>query len=123
MKEKEIADYLESHNFPEELRLYIERLCNGRDYSPWKALTESSEAVVKVSMAKNNRLTIKPYESKEAMLNEELEIARETIKEQAEEIKSLKKEAKKKAAEEVAVTSLPEDTPKPKRRSKKTENP
>ena len=122
MNDEEIAEYLESHNFPEELRLYLERLCNGRDYSPWKALTESSEAVVKVSMAKNNRLTIKQYESKEAMLNEELEIAEEKLKEQAEEIKSLKKEAEKTAVEKVTITTIPEDVAKPKRRSKKTEN-
>lgn len=122
MKETEIAGYLEYRNFPEELRLYIERLCNGRDYSQWKQLAESGEAIVKVSMAANNRLTIKAYETQDELVKEleaKVDSQEQTIKEQTKEIKSLKKEAEQKATEEVITT----DIAKPKGRRKKTENP
>lgn len=115
----EIAEYLEQHNFPEELRLYLERLRNGRDYSAFQDLAKKGTATVQVTLGDRNRVSISRVEVHDEELTEELnsvktelEEAQKTVKEQRKEITSLEKKATKKATKKVTVlpySEMPQD--------------
>ena len=114
MERTELITWIESHNVPDHLRVYVHHMKNTRSYEALEGLVDDNVATVKITLLPHGITLEAVSENLEEELGTaqtELDAAKETIKTQEKEIANLKE-----TLAEAEVKPV-ETTPKKKRKT------
>lgn len=105
MERNALINWIESHNVPELLRVYVHNMKANRNYEALTGLVGDSVATIELKLVRNG-LIVNGVESREGdvtELEQKVKTLEETVEEQTKEIAGLKEEAKKKPTEEITT--------------------